>query len=62
MKSHLAICAVAVCLASPLAGAQVFSWDPLKDVENALPPGVPNEGKITSAVLGLVGRHQKEPA
>ena len=49
MKSYLAMCAVAVCLASPLAGAQVFSWDPLKDVENALPPGVPNEGKIIQA-------------
>jgi len=24
----------------------VFSWDPLKDVENALPEGVPNESKI----------------
>lgn len=49
MKSHLAMCAIAVCLASPLASAQVFSWDPLKDVENALPAGVPNEGKIIQA-------------
>lgn len=52
MKSHLALAAVTVCLASsPLAAAE-FSWDPLQDVENALPAGVPNEGKIIQA------RHQ----
>jgi lipid-binding SYLF domain-containing protein len=49
MKSHLALAAVTVCLASsPLAAAE-FSWDPLQDVENALPAGVPNEGKIIQA-------------
>ena len=41
-----------MCLASPPIAAQVFSWDPLKDVENALPAGVPNESKIIQA------RHQ----
>ena len=52
MKSHLALAALTVCLAStPLAAAE-FSWDPLQDVENALPAGVPNEGKIIQA------RHQ----
>lgn len=40
---------VAVCFASPPTAAQIFSWDPLKDVENALPDGVPNEGKIIQA-------------
>lgn len=38
-----------VCFASPPIAAQIFSWDPLKDVENALPAGVPNEGKIIQA-------------
>jgi lipid-binding SYLF domain-containing protein len=52
MKSHLALAALTVCLAStPLAAAE-FSWDPLQDVENVLPAGVPNEGKIIQA------RHQ----
>src|SRR5437868_13920727 len=49
MKTHLAMFAIAVCLASPPIAAQIFSWDPLKDVENALPQGVPNEGKIIQA-------------
>jgi lipid-binding SYLF domain-containing protein len=49
MKAHLAMFAVAVCLASPPIAAQIFSWDPLKDVENALPEGVPNEGRIIQA-------------
>lgn len=52
MKTPLSILAVALCLAASLAGAAEFSWDPLKDVENALPAGVPNEGKIIQA------RHQ----
>jgi len=39
---------VASLSASPVA-AQIFSWDPLKDVENALPAGVPNESKIIQA-------------
>ena len=41
--------AIAVCLASPPIAAQQWSWDPLKDVENALPEGVPNEGRIIQA-------------
>jgi len=49
MKTLLATFAVAVCLASPPTPAQIFSWDPLKDVENALPAGVPNESKIIQA-------------
>ena len=49
MKAHLAILAVFACLASPPIAAQLFSWDPLKDVENALPDGVPNESKIIQA-------------
>jgi lipid-binding SYLF domain-containing protein len=49
MKSYLAMFAVAVCLASPPISAQIFSWDPLKDVENALPGGAPNEEKIIQA-------------
>ncbi len=49
MKSYPLMIALAVCLASPPTTAQIFSWDPLKDVENALPEGVPNEGKIIQA-------------
>ena len=52
MKSYPAMIALAACLASPPIAAQIFSWDPLKDVENALPQGAPNEGKIIQA------RHQ----
>ena len=52
MKTRLAMLAAALCLAAPLAGAAEFSWDPLKDAENILPEGVPNEGKIIQA------RHQ----
>ncbi len=51
MNARLAILAATVCLASPPIAAQIFSWDPLKDVENALPQGVPNEGKIIQARL-----------
>ena len=49
MKSRLAIFAAIVCLASPPVAAQVFSWDPLKDVQEVLPEGTPSEGKIISA-------------
>jgi lipid-binding SYLF domain-containing protein len=52
MKSRLLLLATALCLTTQLASAAEFSWDPLKDVENALPEGVPNEGKIIQA------RHQ----
>jgi lipid-binding SYLF domain-containing protein len=52
MKLHLAMLALAACLVSPIGNAQIFSWDPLKDVENALPEGAPNEGRIIQA------RHQ----
>ena len=49
MKTYPVIVALAVCLASPPIAAQVFSWDPLKDVQDVLPEGVPNEGKIIQA-------------
>jgi lipid-binding SYLF domain-containing protein len=49
IKQCLALVASAVCLLAPPIGAQIFSWDPLKDVENALPAGVPNESKIIQA-------------
>lgn len=49
MKTRFVMLALGVCLASPPALAEEFSWDPLKDVENALPQGVPNEGKIIQA-------------
>ena len=49
MKAHLALLAMVMCLASPAVTAQIFSWDPLKDVEQALPEGVPNENRIIQA-------------
>ncbi len=52
MKSYPIVIALVVCLASPPIAAQIFSWNPLKDVQEVLPEGVPNEGKIIQA------RHQ----
>jgi len=49
MKTRLAMLVLAGCLVSTQVGAQIFSWDPLKDVQEALPQGVPNEGKIIQA-------------
>jgi len=51
MKTYFALFATVACLASPPIAAQIFSWDPLKDVENALPAGVPNESKIIQGRL-----------
>ena len=51
MRAHFALFALVTCFASSLAHAQIFSWDPLKDVQEALPEGVPNEGKILQARL-----------
>ena len=44
MKSQLAMLTIAVVVASPPVAAQIFSWDPLKDVENALPEGCRTKG------------------
>src|SRR5205823_4288404 len=49
MKSLPFIMAVVVCLASSPLAAQIFSWDPLQGIENALPGGAPNEEKIIQA-------------
>ncbi len=49
MKSYAMTVVLAVCLTSPPIAAQVFSWDPLGKLENALPDGVPDEGKIIQA-------------
>ena len=49
MHARLATFVLLTCLVSQSAMAQVFSWDPLKDVENALPAGVPNEARIIQA-------------
>jgi lipid-binding SYLF domain-containing protein len=51
MKSRFAMLAAAACLASPPIAAQIFSWDPLKDVESAIPAGAPNESRILQARL-----------
>jgi lipid-binding SYLF domain-containing protein len=52
VRTQLAALALVACFAAPPLAAQVFSWDPLKDIENALPEGVPNESRI------IQGRHQ----
>jgi lipid-binding SYLF domain-containing protein len=52
VKKWFAAVAVSMCLVSPPVAAQILSWDPLKDVQEALPEGAPNEGKIIQA------RHQ----
>jgi lipid-binding SYLF domain-containing protein len=52
MKTNLAILAVAGCILATPAAAQIFSWDPLQEIESALPDGVPNESKV------IQGRHQ----
>ena len=52
MKVRLAAAALAALIAAPLASAQVLSWDPLKDIRQALPGGVPHEGNVIEA------RHQ----
>ncbi len=49
MKARIALLAFLGCLSAPPLAAQQWSWDPLKDVEQALPQGVPNEGKIIQA-------------
>jgi lipid-binding SYLF domain-containing protein len=49
MKSYAAMIALVMCLASTPLTAQIFSWDPLQGVENALSGGAPNEEKIIQA-------------
>jgi len=49
MSARVALLAVLLSFIAVPSTAQIFSWDPLKDVENALPQGVPNEGKIIQA-------------
>ena len=49
MKPYPAMIALVMCVASTPLAAQIFSWDPLKDVENALPGSAPNEEKIIEA-------------
>ena len=49
IKKCSAMVALAICLGAPPIAAQVLSWDPLKDVQEALPEGAPNEGKIIQA-------------
>ena len=48
-KKCYATVALAMWLVAPPIAAQVWSWDPLKDVQEALPEGVPNEAKIIQA-------------
>ena len=49
VKKCFAAVAVSMCLVAPPVAAQIFSWDPLKDVQEALPEGVPSEARIIQA-------------
>jgi len=51
VNSRIAIVAAAACFASAPSTAQTFSFDPLKDLESAIPAGVPNESRILQARL-----------
>ena len=51
MNSRIAILAAVACFASAPSTAQTFSFDPLKDLESAIPSGVPNESRILQARL-----------
>jgi len=49
MKMHHAASVLALCLVTSAASAQIFSFDPLKDIESDLPSGAPNEPRIIQA-------------
>ena len=49
IKKCFATVALSMCLVAPPIAAQIFSWDPLKDVQEVLPEGVPSESKIIQA-------------
>lgn len=49
MKTRFAVLAAAACLAALPASAQILSFDPLKDLESAIPQGAPNEARILQA-------------
>ena len=46
---HHAASVLALCLVTSAASAQIFSFDPLKDIESDLPAGAPNEPRIIQA-------------
>ena len=45
MKKWFAAIAVSMCLVAPPVAAQIFSWDPLKDVQEALPQQAHDQGE-----------------
>lgn len=49
MKANVAAIAAVLVLAAIPAQAQMVSWDPLKDLESAIPQGAPNEARIMQA-------------
>ena len=51
LNSRIAIVAAVACFAAMPSTAQNFSFDPLKDLESAIPAGVPNESRILQARL-----------
>ena len=48
-KRCLAVVLASMSLVVLPVAAQIFSWDPLKDVQEALPEGTPSEAKIIQA-------------
>ena len=53
MKSHIAIVAAVAFLGAAPGAAQIFSFDPSKDIESAIPSGVPNESRVLQARLQI---------
>jgi lipid-binding SYLF domain-containing protein len=49
MKGYVALTGAVLALLAAPAQAQIFSWDPLQKLQEALPDGVPDEGKIIQA-------------
>ena len=49
-------CGIACAWLAPPVAAQIFSWDPLKDVQEALPEGVPSESQDHSGEDSRCGR------
>jgi hypothetical protein len=54
VNKSLAAMAALLWLASTPVAAQVFSWNPLKDVQDVLPEGTPSESKIIAG--GTTGK------
>jgi len=53
VEKFLAAMAALLWLVSTPAAAQIFSWDPLKDVQAVLPGGAPSESEVIQTRLQI---------